>query len=312
MPQIEEKKRFDCIGVGLCVLDHLCLLPYYPQSDEKITINRLVKQGGGPVATAMVTLARLGARTSLIGKIGADLEGRFLQEELAQEGVDTSEMIIAPGIPSPCSYIWVDQTTGKRTIAMNRTQVNDLLPNELRPDQMLNTKILHIDGWETDAAIEMAREARKRNILVVADFGSVRPQMEKLLSLVDFPVVSERFVKQYFGDIHLRVAVQKLLKWGAKAAVATCGPGGSYAADATQICHQPAFRVAVIDTTGAGDVFHGAFILGVLKNWKLPKIIKFASAVAALKCTALGGRTAIPTYEKTIKFIRTTQFEKAL
>ncbi|MBN2088971.1 hypothetical protein JW964_05135 [candidate division KSB1 bacterium] len=312
MPQTEEIKQFDCIGVGLCVLDYLCLLPYYPQSDEKITINRLVKQGGGPVATAMVTLARLGARTSLISKIGSDLEGRFLQEELEQEGVDTSNMIVSSRIQSPCSYIWVDQTTGKRTIAMNRAPENDLLPQELEPERLLNTKILHIDGWETDAALEIAREARKRNILVVADFGSVRFQMEKFLSLVDFPVVSERFVKQFFGDISLRIAVQKLLKWGAKAAVATCGPGGAYAADVMQTYHQPAFKVAVVDTTGAGDVFHGAFIFGLLKRWKLPKIIKFASAVAALKCTELGGRTAIPTYEKTIKFIRTRHLEKAI
>lgn len=312
MPPIEDKKYFDCIGVGLCVLDYLCLLPYYPKSDEKIGINCLIKQGGGPVATAMVTLARLGARTSLISKIGADSEGRFIQEELVREGVDTSQMIISSGIQSPCSYIWVDQTNGKRTIAMNRTPVNDLLPAELRPDQMLNAKILHIDGWETDAAIEMALEARKRNILVVADFGSVRPQMEKLLSLVDYPVVSERFIRQFFGETGFRVAVQKLLKWGAKAAVVTAGPGGSYAADNRQIYHLPAFKVSTVDTTGAGDVFHGAFIFGLLKHWKLPKIIKFASAVAALKCTALGGRTAIPTYEKTIKFIRTTQSEKAI
>ncbi len=312
MPQTEERKRFDCIGVGLCVLDYLCLLPYYPQSDEKITINRLVKQGGGPVATAMVTLARLGARTSLVSKIGSDLEGRFLQEELAQEGVDTSNMIVSSRIQSPCSYIWVDQTTGKRTIAMNRAPANDLLPHELEPERLLNTKILHIDGWETDAALEIAREARKRNIPVVADFGSVRLQMEKFLSLVDFPVVSEKFVKQFFGKTSLHLAVQKLLKWGAKAAVATCGPGGAYAADSRQAYYQPAFKVSAIDTTGAGDVFHGAFIFGLLRNWKLPQIIKFASAVAALKCTELGGRTAIPTYEKTINFIRNRRLEKAI
>ena len=298
------KLMVDCVGFGICASDYLCLLPEYPELDQKTELVAFAKQGGGPVPTALVTLARLGIKTAYIGKIGDDDEGRFITQELQDAGVDTRGVVIDGKSSTPRAFIWIDKISGKKTIALNRTTISDFKPDELSRTVITKGTILHLDGREVQASLQAARWAREAGRTVVMDVGSMRPQIEDLLALVDYPVVSENFVQQYFGEINQADAAKALLKFGAKAAVVTCGKNGSYAANSEGVIHQPAFQVPVVDTTGAGDVFHGAFIFGLLQAWPIARILRFAGAVAALKCTQLGGRTGIPNLEGVESFLR--------
>lgn len=298
-----SKRVFDCVGFGICALDYLCLIDKYPKLDEKTVLSDFTKQGGGPVPTALVTLARLGAQTAYIGKAGADIEGDFVQQELASEGVNIDFLVREDGSETPNAFIWIDRDSGKRGVVLNRTRITEVARNEI-PVERLDAKVWLIDGWEVGGTLRIAKEAKRRGQIVVADFGSLRENIEKMLPLVNYPVVSENFVHQFFGKIEVADASQRLLRYGARAVVVTCGNKGSIATNATGTFLQPAFKVPVVDTTGAGDVFHGAFVFGILQDWPLPQTLRFASAVAALKCTGFGGRTAIPTLDATNKFLR--------
>jgi len=286
--------HFDCVGLGICAVDYLCLLASYPQIDEKTVLQSFSKQGGGPTPTALVALARLGARTAYIGKVGHDEGGEFIARDLENEGVNTTFLIKDKTVRTPDAFIWIDSPSGKRTVVLNRTQMSDISLHEMSLKKVAAGKAFLIDGWEVEASIQAAQWARQAGKIVIADFGSLREKIEEMLYLVDYPIVSEKFMRQMWGEIAPGEAVNKLLKWGAKAAIITCGIRGCYGANANGMFHQPAFKVPVIDTTGAGDVFHGAAIYAILQGWTLPQLLRFASAVAALKCSALGGRAGIP------------------
>ncbi|MCI0515535.1 PfkB family carbohydrate kinase [candidate division KSB1 bacterium] len=298
--------QVECVGQGICAVDFLCLLPYYPALDEKLVLQNFSKQGGGPVPTALVTLARLGVKTAFLGKVGADTEGAFIIDDLRQEGVDTAAMTVEPPMHTPCAFIWIDSHSGKRTVVLNRTQTSDLTLTTQHHQMISRSKILLIDGWEVDTALQSARWARQAGLKIVADFGSVRPRMPALLAAVDYPVVSEKFVSQFWGKLDAARATQNLMQTGAQVGVVTCGVHGCFGSDRTGTYFQSAFQVPVVDTTGAGDVFHGAFIYGLLQHWDLPQILRFASAVAALKCCSLGGRAGIPNLAATQKFLGDT------
>lgn len=298
-----KEAQFDCVGFGICVLDYTCLLEKYPKLDEKVELSKFEKHGGGPVPTALATLARLGANTAFIGKVGTDTEGEYIRAELAADDVNVAYMVKDSKAVTPCAYIWIDKPTGKRSVVLNRHQMTDMTLNEIAPGAVTSGRILLIDGQEVETTIGIMQQAKSDGITVVADFGSLRARNEEMLRFVDYPVVSEKFIRQFFGEIDPVEAAEKLLQWGAEAAVVTCGPKGAFAATRYGNIHQPAFRVEVVDTNGAGDVFHGGFIFGLIQNWALPKILRFASAVSAIKCTALGSRPSIPDLKSVEAFL---------
>ncbi len=295
---------FDCVGIGINAVDYICLLSDYPELDQKRDAEQFSYQGGGPVPTALVTLARFGAKTSYIGVVGDDENGRYILDQFKRENVDVSAVIVDKNCHTNQAFIWVDKNSGKKAIVLNNdTSLAPLIPDEISVKHITSTKYLHVDGRETEATMASVKLAKKAGAEIVLDAGSPRKDMKKLLQLVDYPIVSQNFCHSYLNTDHYEEGLEKLLKAGAKAAVITCGESGSHASDGTGIYHQPAFEVDVIDTTGAGDVYHGAFIYGLLQKWTLPEIIKFAAATAALKCTQIGGRPGIPDLPQVIKFI---------
>ncbi len=301
---------FDCVGIGICAVDHLCLLDEYPKLDAKIEAKAYSFQGGGPVPNALVTLARLGAKTAYIGVVGDDDNGKFALEEFEQEWVDISGVVVDKNCNTNQAFIWIDRKTGQKTVVLNNNHTAELMPNELSSRHITSTRYLHLDGRETEAtlaAIELAKEA---GVEIVLDAGSPREQMDDILHYVDYPIVSEYFCREYLRTKNYEKALEKLLKYGASLAVVTCGKRGAYAANSAEIIYQPAFSVDVVDTTGAGDVFHGAFIFGLLQNWTLDETLKFASACAAYKCTHLGGRNGIPNLEQVKKFLQVKEGKK--
>ena len=292
------RKYFDCVGVGICALDHLALLPHFPRPDEKLDLLEFSVQGGGPVPTALATMARLGSRVTFVGKVGSDECGRTVLGELESFGVDVSGAVIDPHSRTARAYIWIDRSTAKRTVALDRTNTANLRPQEVRRDLITEGAYLLTDARETDVALEVVRAAKRAGSKIVLDLGNIRKSTEAFLELADFPVVSQTFVDAFWPGTDPAAGVRKLLDWGAKAAVVTCGPEGAFFGENGQVWKQPAFSVKAVDTTGAGDVFHGAFVYGLTQGWPLAEVVRFSAAAAALKCRKIGGRIGIPRLEE--------------
>jgi ribokinase len=287
---------FDCVGIGVCAVDHISLLAHYPRVDEKTDALAYAVQCGGPVPTALATASSWGARCAYIGKVGNDADGDFVLTQLAGFGVDTSMVVRAKRGFTPRAMIWVERGSGRRSVVLNRPQGLGLSLREVTRRQVLRGRILHVDGRDIEVALAATRWAKQAGRLVVCDLGSRRTHSELLLRQVDYAVVSSTFVRQFFGECELGASAQRLLQYGPHVVVVTAGEQGCWWATSQGVFHQPAFAVEVVDTTGAGDVFHGAFLFGLSRGWKLPRVVRWASAAAALKCTKLGGQGAIPTF----------------
>jgi len=314
-----NKIKFDCIGFGMNAVDYLSILDPYPNLDEKVEVAESSIQGGGPVPTAMVTLAKLGAKVAYIGKGGNDPEGRFVKTELEKEGVNTDYLIIDKKSKTAKAFIWVDKKTGKRTVALDKTQLNDTKISELKFLDSISTRFLHIDAREREVNIFLAKWAKKLGAKVSLDVGSLRSGVESVFPFVDHIVVSKRFacgitkLSDPFSACKELMKIRRIHGKGFESVVVTIGKDGcicgsprgvSTSGNEDKIFHSPGFSVKVVDTTGAGDVFHGAFIYGLLKRWTLEKTAQFANACAAMKCRKLGGRAGIPNFDEVTAFLK--------
>jgi len=300
---------YDVIGLGICAVDFLCRLPNYPKLDEKTELVEFSMQGGGPVPTALVTLARLGIKGCYLGKVGDDEGGRFVRKSLEREGVDPCGLVVSSGARTPQAFVWIDGPSGLKSIAADRTGLEDLRPEEISRELVMAGRYLLIDGKETEAALRAASWSRQAGGEVILDVGSQRSKMEELLRLTDHLVVSESFALQFGKTNDVVAAAQTLFGFGPKVVAVTLGHRGSICLSKGGLFRQPAFSVPVVDTTGAGDVFHGAFIYGLLRCWDLRRTMRFASAVAAIKCGKMGGRAGIPTLSQVEEFLTSQAFE---
>jgi|Deesub1362B_J571_1020462.scaffolds.fasta_scaffold03362_2 ribokinase len=296
---------YQCVGLGLCAFDYLLLVERYPARNQKVDALAYSNQGGGPVATAMATLGRLGVRpVAFLGKTGDDWQGEFIVRALQEEGVDTGGVLRASGVPSAQAFVWVEKVSGQRTVVLYRDPRLKMKPDELPESPLRNTRFLLIDGREPDVALQAARLARQHGAKVVMDAGSPRPRMEEFFLLVDFFVCSADFIRAYAPEMGIEEAMRTIHQAGPKWVVVTLGEDGAIGYDGSQFHYEPAFSVTVVDTTGAGDVFHGAFVYGLLCRLPLSHILSFAGAVAAMKCTRLGGRQGIPRLPEVKKFLK--------
>lgn len=301
-------KKYDVVGLGLATLDILALTPRLPNSNDCFPIAALEMQGGGPVATALVTLARLGARCAYLGSLASDDTAQQIVSELHDHGIETNHCPQRDSGVSSASVILVEQSNGQRAILFQKSTTTDLQPEEVPTDLILSAKALHLDGFFTPAALHAARIARQNGVLVSFDGGAgelMWDDLTQLLPLVDILVVAKKFAQQTTGKLDPLEAGPALLKeYHNQQVVITDGEHGSWYWDTDSYFHQPAFSVDVVDTTGAGDTFHGAYLYACLQpEWSPIYRLKFASAVAALKCTQLGGRKGIPTLAETLTFI---------
>jgi sulfofructose kinase len=293
--EIPEAKPFDAVALGLNAVDHLVVVPHYPEFNSKISYQSHHLAAGGQCATAMVTLARLGLSTSYIGKVGSDEAGRFQISSLAAEGVDTAGVVVVEEAETQNAFIIIDQATGERTILWRRDERLTIREVEVDERTVTAGRVLHIDGYDVAASIAAARFARAAKIPVVLDIDNVYAGAERLLPLVDFLISSSAFPEQMTGVRDLAAALKRLSEMsGSLLVAATLGSEGALCYIHGQYIHSPAFKIECRDTTGAGDAFHGGFIYGLLKNLSVEETLRFANAVAALKCRALGARTALP------------------
>jgi sugar/nucleoside kinase (ribokinase family) len=297
-----KNKPFEVVGMGLNSVDFLSLVPEFPTLNSKIKILRFSKQGGGQVATAMVALSRWGVKTKYIGKVGGDELGHFSLNSIHQEGVDVSSVTMEPNATNQFAMIIVDGVSGERTILWDRDEKLMYRDGELRREEICPGKLLHLDGHDLWAAIQCAKWAKEEGIPTVIDLDKVEPLTSELIQEIDFVITSSRFPTLFTGISDRGKALIEIQKQIHGFLCATLGPEGAIALVEGEIIHVKGFEVRALDTTGAGDVFHAGFIYGLLQNWEVVEILRFANAVAALKCRDLGGRRGIPTLEETRDF----------
>ncbi|MCY3714762.1 MAG: PfkB family carbohydrate kinase [Gemmatimonadetes bacterium] len=295
----------DVVGLGCACLDFLGIVPHLPDQDDQVWMSDSTQQGGGMVSTALVTLSSLGMSTAFAGKVGNDMAGRAVKEEFDLYGVDSGHLIVDSDATTPVSMILVDESTGQRTIMAGGTTV-EISPSEIPDGLIADTKYLHLDTTGRRAALAAAEIARGSGVPVVLDADSLsRPQdIEDLLRATDYLIASRVFAEALTGRSDPAESAKSLSGYGSSVTVVTLGEEGSYTLAGDRSFHTPAFPVEVVDTTGAGDVFHGAYTFGLLHGWSLEKAAVFSSAVAALSCTRLGGRTGIPNLSGAMDFLR--------
>jgi sugar/nucleoside kinase (ribokinase family) len=285
-------EKVDLVGVGLNATDTLIPLDSFPERGSKTEYAGASIMPGGQVATTVVACQTWGLRTRYVGKLGDDDASRLHQAAFDKAGVD-ARMIRVPGGMSPQSLIIVD-AGGERTVLCRRDEKLALKPEELDREWIVNARALHVDGHDTAAATQAANWARQAGVPVVADLDETYPGVEELIENIDYLIASRDFPCRLMDDTNLERALKRMQeRYGSKLTAATLGQDGVLAWDGKRHLHRSAYRVPVVDTTGAGDIFHAGFIYGLLNAWSLDRQLDFACAAAAINCLASGARGGI-------------------
>jgi sugar/nucleoside kinase (ribokinase family) len=300
-------RKFDVVGLGVSTLDFLQVVDELPADEVVQQARESLIQGGGPVATALVALARLGSRTAMLDKLGDDWRGALILDEFRRERVCTDSIPISRGSTSSMASILVRRRDGARATTYSPGDAGDLNPDELSADSIAGAGILHLNGRHFDASLKAARIARAHGVKVSFDGGAHRfwEGVSDLIGLSDICIVAREFAFAFAGAEDDVTAGRCLLDAGAEIVVITAGIEGSLIfAKGLQRFHQPAYRVEQpVDTTGAGDAYHGAFLHGIATGLDLKGCAALASAVAALNTRQLGGRSALPTLAEAERFM---------
>ena len=297
---------YHVIGLGCVCWDFVCIVRHYPALDEKQELTELLQQGGGPTATGVVAVARLGGRAAIWGRVGDDEFGHQCINEFQHEGVDVAHLEIAPDRTTQFAFCVAEEGSGFRSIFWKPGNMGKLDPEALDTDALLDCKCLLIGAHHSAAAVRAARIAGAAGIPVVLDLERPGPDDQALLEVANFPIVPLDYVVGHTGMDDPVAAGLELHRELGKLLIVTLGAQGAVAFEGGELVHgQPAFPVErVVDTTGAGDVYHGAFAYGFALGHGLQENMRFAAAVAALKCRALGGRTGIPARAEVDQLLR--------
>lgn len=278
------------VGLGANVWDTLIRCRCFPTEDKKTRAEEIVRTGGGPVGNALVVMSRLGAETAVIGAFADDAAGGEILSELRSFGVSVDHATVLSGKTSFTSYILLSEETGSRTCLYDRGSVPDD-PSVLDLSPLDSAQLLHLDGNYVQCAIRAAKYARERGVKVSLDAGGVYAGIEELLPLVDILIPSAEFAMAVTEASDARTATERLAeKYAPELLVVTDGASGGYYLDGGEILHYDSFPVKAIDTNGAGDTFHGAWIAAYLDGMNVSEACRFASAVAAYKCRHVGAR----------------------
>ncbi len=293
----------DVVGLGTNALDLLGVIEGHPQPDTKAPLREFDVQGGGMIATALVACVRLGLRARYVGKFGDDYWARLGRRLLARDGVDVRHALRARGSVGHVSMMLIDARTGARTGFYRRPPAYAIGPEELDRTVITSGRLLHVDGVDPAAAARAIGWAREAGMRVTMDGERVVAGIDGVWPAVDLLVCNPRFVAQVTGRDGLEDGLRALAARGPARVAVTRGAEGVLGLEGGHFVHAPGFAVAVADTNGAGDVFHGACAVGELRGWPLEWTLTFASAVAAMKCRVLGGRRGIPRMPEVAAFL---------
>jgi sugar/nucleoside kinase (ribokinase family) len=300
-----ESKIVDLVGVGLNATDTLIPLVTYPARGSKVEYRNASVMPGGQAATTVVACQTWGLSTRYVGKLGEDDAARLHREAFARAGVE-ARLTTVPGAASPQSLILVDEG-GERTVLCRRDERLLLQPKDLRHEWIVNARALHVDGYETAAATVAAGWAREAGIPVIADLDEPYAGVEALIENIDYLIVSRDFPCRLMADPDLESALKRMqIRFGCRLTAATLGEDGVLAWDGRKFHRRPAYRVPVVDTTGAGDIFHAGFIYALLQGWPLDRQLDFSCAAAAMNCMGAGARGGIQSVAAVEELMATT------
>ncbi|MHC4712551.1 MAG: carbohydrate kinase family protein [Planctomycetota bacterium] len=297
-------RGYDVVGIGYSCIDYITTVETLPRLDEKITVDGLLIQGGGLAATAMVAVARLGGSVALITTLADDGLGSEIADGLEEEGVDISLSPVREGSVSAFAFVMIEKKSGLRTIIGRPPAGEPLTADDIDEEVIRNSKVLLIDGTSPRAQRAAALIAREARVPVLLDAEGANDTTPALLELTDVLIASREFGesagKSAAPD---RAAANLFSEWDLRVAAVTAGADGAFLHTAEGPFRQRAFKVAVVDTTGAGDAFHGAYAYAMSRGRSPGECARFAAAVAALKCRKLGGRTGLPRLNEVEEFL---------
>lgn len=295
--QIPDGKAFDVVGFGTNAVDFLIRVPEYPAYNSKIELSGYIQAAGGEVASTMAGLRRLGLSASYIGRFGDDAAGEFGITSLKNEGVDLQFAESVTGARTQIAFIVIDIRTGERTVIWQRDDKLAYDASDAPIDAAGIAKVLHLTPHDAHACVRMARRAKETGTIVSLDVDNVFEGLEELLPLVDLMIASAEFPERLTGIDNHEAALKEIAsRYGCGITGITLGVEGSMILSGGQIIRTDGFRVpgGCMDTTGAGDSFRVGLIYGMLKSETIENAARMANAVAALKCRAVGARTALP------------------
>jgi len=293
-------KNIDVLCIGASSYDFVFKVGHHPEIDEKTTADSFVSCGGGPASNAALTVSKLGLTSAFCGYLGQDTFGRLHFDELNKADVNTDLTVWGEAL-TPVSTVWV-KPGGQRSLVNYRPPDNILSPKDLDFSK-INPKVILFDGHEPDVSEYLINESRFKDAVTILDAGSLNPGTSKLYNKVDYLVCSKKFAQEVTGESSSQESLIKLAEKN-KNTIITLGSDGLLWKTEIGQGKVHAYEVTAVDTTGAGDVFHGAFAYCIVteKNWDAA--LKFSSAAAAISCKKLGARTSIPYKNEVDSFLK--------
>lgn len=295
---------YDVVGIDAPNIDLILNFEEFPQPDGFSCASASSWQGGGKVATGIVAAARLGARCAMLGHVGDDAYGRFVLKDFVRHGVETAGILVRQGKRTNMAAILSDRQSGRRSVLWMPGDAPEWSAHEISSDYLERTRFFYL-AQADEPTLRLARAARAAGAQVVIDADHYTQELAACLDQVDIFIASEFVYNKMFGGMDYEAACSSVLAQGPRIAVFTLGSRGCVGAGEEGFFSIPAYNVPVQDTVGAGDVFHGAFVAGLLRGWSAEQTARFSAAVAAIKCTRIGGRAGIPTMEAALAFMET-------
>ena len=298
--------HWDILGLGVVTVDDLLYVDHFPRPDTKQRMHSKQRQGGGLTGTALVAASRLGASTAYLAVLGDDDLSRIAIEELEREGVDCTPVLRRAAARPVHAVIIVDRSTGERTILYTMEGQTLVEPDEITADLIARCRVLFLDSTVGEGGLRALELAHRHDIPVVADIEQESaPAMAELIPRIDHLIVGVEIAERLTGEAQPESMVRALARPERACCVVTAGERGCwYSERAGPVHHFPAFKVAVVDTTGCGDVFHGAYAACIARGEPVARAIQVATATAGLKATQPGGRAGIPTWSTVEAFLR--------
>ncbi len=299
--------KYDVLGLGCVAVDDIVYLDSFPKPDTKNRIHHRERQCGGQTGTALVAAARLGANCSYAGVLGEDEYSKLALDNFRRENVDVDHVVINPQARPVRTVILVDQSQQTRTILSDISGCYPIPEEAISEGVILSTRVLFVDHYGIEGMTRAAKIARESNIPIVADLERDEwPGFDGLLELVDHLIINQAFAQKLTGCVNPQESLKKLWHNSRSVVIITCGEQGCWFLSQEQkspVFH-PAFAINPVDTTGCGDVFHGAYAVTLANGNSLHYRIRFAAAAAALKATQRGGQKGIPTRQQVLSFLK--------
>jgi sugar/nucleoside kinase (ribokinase family) len=286
----------DVIGVGANSVDFVYCLPSFPSPESafaKLRINEHLISCGGQVTTALATCAAMGLSTSYIGTIGSDRNGERIREELKRRGIDTTGAV-ARNAANPFAVILLDEAHGERVVLWHRDAAIALSPAEVGREAVTAARLLHVDDVDIEASVQAANLAKAAGKPVTSDIERTTDDVRALIDAVTIPIFAEHVPTELTGQTNLPRALERLRQPHHSMLCVTLGARGALLLAGHEVIHEPGISVQPLDTTGAGDVFRGAFIYALLRGDPPGEIVRFANTAAAISCTRVGAMSSIP------------------